>query len=570
MRIARSSASRRSRRVKSSRPITPPGFGWRSGANGAPTSQPLPSGGERTLPSPWGSRLASPSTSGSVRLHGVAAQRRRPMAHRVLVADDLSPAAIDLLRSRGIEPDVRVGLPPEALAKALGDADGLLIRSATRVTAGLLEAAPRLRVIGRAGVGVDNVDLEAATRRGVLVVNTPGGSSVAVAELALGLLLAVVRQVVTATVSLKAGRWEKKRFQGRELAGKTLGVVGVGNVGSALVTRAQAMGMKVVAYDPFIAPDAAARIGARLVELDALWRAADVVSLTVALAEALRSGHLGGAAFDVFAEEPPAPDHPLLALDNFVCTPHLGASTEEAQSAVAMAVAAQVASFLVDGVVQNAVNAPGLPKEVLERLGPYLPLAERLGHLAAQLAAGGLAEVEVEVAGELASSPTRPLAARVLVGLLRGFLDVPVNEVNAAAVARERGIALREIRSEGPQDYASLVSVTLRGQGTEVRVGGTVYGKRDPRIVRIGDHRVEGVPEGHAILCENEDRPGVVGNLGSALGAEGVNIARISLSRRDDRGIAFSFVNIDQPASPALQARIRGLPHVRWLKAISF
>jgi D-3-phosphoglycerate dehydrogenase/(S)-sulfolactate dehydrogenase len=528
------------------------------------------------------------------------------MAHRVLVADDLSPQAIDLLRSRGIEPDVRVGLPPAALAHALGDAEGLLIRSATRVTAELLEAAPRLRVIGRAGVGVDNVDLEAATRRGVLVVNTPGGSSVAVAELALGLLLAVVRQIVTATGSLKAGRWEKKRFQGRELAGKTLGVVGIGNVGSALVTRAQAMGMKVVAYDPFIAPDAAARIGARLVELDALWGAADVISLHVplteqtrnlvdrgvlarmrkgaillncargglvdelALAEALRSGHLGGAAFDVFAEEPPAADHPLLGLDNFVCTPHLGASTEEAQSAVAMAVAAQVASFLVDGVVQNAVNAPGLPKEVLERLGPYLPLAERLGHLAAQLAAGGLAEVEVEVAGELASSPTRPLAARVLVGLLRGFLDVPVNEVNAPAVARERGIALREIRSEGPQDYASLVSVTLRGQGTEVRVGGTVYGKRDPRIVRIGDFRVEGVPEGHAILCENEDRPGVVGNLGSALGAEGVNIARISLSRRDDRGIAFSFVNIDQPASPALQARIRGLPHVRWLKAISF
>src|SRR5512133_1894063 len=433
MRIARSSASRRSRRVKSSRPITPPGSGGapvltapphpgRSPAGGSERFRPLGAPASRRLPGRGAFDYMKSQPSGG-----------DPMAHRVLVADDLSPEAIDLLRSRGIEPDVRVGLQPAALARALGDAEGLLIRSATRVTAELLEAAPRLRVIGRAGVGVDNVDLEAATRRGVLVVNTPGGSSVAVAELALGLLLAVVRPVVTATVRLRAGRWETRRFQGRELAGKTLGVVGVGNVGSALVTRAQAMGMKVVAYDPFIAPDAAARIGARLVELDALWGAADVISLHVplteqtrnlvdrgvlarmrkgaillncargglvdelALAEALRSGHLGGAAFDVFAEEPPAADHPLLGLDNFVCTPHLGASTEEAQSAVAMAVAAQVASFLVDGVVQNAVNAPGLPKEVLERLGPYLPLAERLGHLAAQLAAGGLAEVEVEV-----------------------------------------------------------------------------------------------------------------------------------------------------------------------------
>jgi D-3-phosphoglycerate dehydrogenase len=495
------------------------------------------------------------------------------MKPRVLVADDLSPEAVAHLRSRGIDAEVRVGLAPGALEEAVAGCDGLIIRSATRVTAGLIAAAPRLRVIGRAGVGVDNVDLEAATRRGVLVVNTPGGSSIAVAELALGFLLALARHVVGASGSVKAGRWEKKRFQGRELAGKTLGVVG---------------------------------IGMRIVELDALWGEADVVSLHVplteqtrglvgrevlarmrkgafllncargglvdelALAEALASGHLGGAAFDVFDVEPPSADHPLLKLENFVCTPHLGAATEEAQSAVAISVAEQVAAFLLDGVVQNAVNAPGVPKEVLDRLGPYLPLAEKLGHLAAQLATGALGEVEVEVAGELASSPTRPLAARVLVGLLRAFLDVPVNEVNAAAVARERGIALREVRSEEPQDYASLVTVKLRGQGSEVVVAGTVYGKRDPRIVRIGDFRVEGVPDGPAILCENEDRPGVVGNLGNALGGEGINIARISLSRRDDRGTAFSFINVDHAASPALLDRIRKLPHVRWLKAVTF
>jgi (S)-sulfolactate dehydrogenase len=526
------------------------------------------------------------------------------MAPRILVADDLSAEAVERLRARGIEPEVRVGLTPAQLVGAIAPFDGLLVRSATRVTAQVIEAAPRLRVIGRAGVGVDNVDLEAATRRGVLVVNTPAGSSVAVAELALGLVLSLVRHLHEATASVKAGRWEKKRLQGRELAGKTLGIVGIGNVGSALAARARAMGMEVIAFDPFVSPDAAARMGVRIVELDALWGAADVVSLHVpltertrnlvdrdvlrrmrpgallvncargglvdeaALAEALAEGRLGGAAFDVFAQEPPPADHPLLALPNFVCTPHLGASTDEAQSAVALAVADQVAAFLVDGVVQNAVNAPGLPREVLERLGPHLPLAQRLGTLAAQLSTGAATEVEVEVAGELAGAPTRPLAARALVGILKGFLDVPVNDVNAVGVARERGIVLRELRSEEPQDYASLLTVRLRGPGGEVVVGGTVYGKRDARVVRIGDFRLDGVPEGPILLTENDDQPGVVGNLGTALGEAGVNIGRISLSRRDDRGIAFSLVNVDQLPGPGVLARIRALPHVRWAKAI--
>lgn len=530
----------------------------------------------------------------------------KPRQPRVLVADDLSPEGLDRLRARGVDVVAGTGLGPAELAAAAADCDGLVVRSATRVTAGLLEAAPRLRVVGRAGVGVDNVDLDAATRRGVLVVNTPGGSSTAVAELALGLLLSVVRHVGEATASVRSGRWEKKRFQGTELAGKTLGIVGIGNVGSALASRARGMGMAVIAYDPFIGAETAARMGVRLLPLDALWGEADVVSLHVplteqtrglvdravlgrmrrgavllncargglvdeeALAEALREGRIAGAAFDVFAQEPPPPDHPLLKLPNFVCTPHLGASTEEAQSAVAVAVADQVASFLLDGVVQNAVNAPGLPKEVLDRLGPYLPLAEKLGLLAAQLAGGGLTEVEVEVAGELAAAPTRPLAARVLVGLLRAFLDVPVNEVNAASVARERGISLREVRSEEPQDYATLLTVRLRGAGVAMTVAGTVYGRRDARVVRVGDFRVEGVPEGHAILCENEDRPGVVGNLGTALGAAGVNIARISLSRRDDRGIAYSFINVDQPPTPALLARVRALPNLREVRAVRF
>jgi (S)-sulfolactate dehydrogenase len=438
----------------------------------------------------------------------------------------------------------------------------------------------------------------------VVVMNTPGGSSVTVAELALAMILSLSRHVAAATASVKAGKWEKKRFQGHELAGKVLGVVGIGNIGSVLVERALAMKMRVIAYDPFISPDAAAKLGVSLVELDALWREADVISLHVplteatrnlvnagvlarmkkgaivvncarggivderALADALASGHLGGAALDVFDKEPPPPDHPLLALDGFVCTPHIGASTEEAQSAVAVAVAEQLAAYLVHGVVKNAVNVPGLPKEVMDQLAPYLPLAEKLGSLAAQLSPSGLTDVTVEVAGELAGVPMRPLAARALVGLLRTFLETPVNEVNAPALAKERGIALREVRSAEPHDYASLVTVTARGQGGEARVAGTVYGKREARIVRVGGFRLEAVPEGHVILVENEDAPGVVGNLGTTLGGAGVNIARISLSRLDDRSQAFSFLNVDSAPAAEVLERLRKLPHVTGVRAI--
>jgi D-3-phosphoglycerate dehydrogenase/(S)-sulfolactate dehydrogenase len=526
------------------------------------------------------------------------------MPARVLVSDDLSPEAVRILREAGLEVDVKVGLKPDELERIVGDYDALAVRSATKVTARLLEKAPRLKVIGRAGIGVDNVDLEAATRRGIVVMNTPGGSSVTVAELALAMILDLSRHVASATASVKSGRWEKKRFQGHELAGKTLGVVGIGNIGSVLVDRAQAMKMRVVAYDPFISQEAAAKLGAELVDLDALWREADVISIHVpltektrnlvdaavlakvkkgailvncarggivdetALADALASGHLGGAALDVFEKEPPPPDHPLLHLDNFVCTPHIGASTEEAQSAVAVAIAEQLALYLNQGVVKNAVNLASVPREVLEQLGPYLPLAEKLGSLAAQLAPAGPAEVQVEVAGEIGALAMRPLTARVLVGLLRRFLDTPVNEVNAPAIARDRGIAVREIRNAESHEYASLVTVQVRGQGGGTAVAGTVYGKRDARVVRVDAFRLEAVPEGDAILLVNDDAPGVVGNLGTTLGAAGVNIARISLSRADDRSSAFSFVNVDSAPSAELLERLRRLPHVRSVRAI--
>ncbi|MBK9518884.1 MAG: phosphoglycerate dehydrogenase [Anaeromyxobacter sp.] len=524
---------------------------------------------------------------------------------RVLVSDDLSTEAVQILRDAGLEVDVKVGLKAEALEAIIGDYEGLAVRSATKVTARLLEKATRLRVVGRAGVGVDNVDLEAATRRGVVVMNTPGGSSTAVAELALAMILSLFRHVAAATASVKAGRWEKKKFQGRELAGKTLGVVGIGNIGSILVDRCRAMKMKVVAYDPFISPEAAARLGVTLTDLEGVWREADAISLhvpltdqtrnlvdaaalarmkpgavlvncarggivdEVALAAALASGHLGGAALDVFDPEPPPAGHPLLALDNVVLTPHLGASTEEAQVAVAVAVAEQMAQYLKAGEVTNAINVPSLPKEVLAALGPYLPLAETLGALAGQLLPAGPTEVVVSVAGELASAPTRALANRALVGLLRHVLDTPVNEVSAPSAARERGLVLREERVAEAVDYASLLTVTVRGQGGEVSVAGTVYGKSEARLVRLNGFRLEAVPAGLVILCENDDAPGVVGNLGTTLGAAGVNIARISLSRLDDRTRAFAFLNVDSVPEPAVLDRVRALPHVRTVKAIT-
>jgi D-3-phosphoglycerate dehydrogenase/(S)-sulfolactate dehydrogenase len=524
---------------------------------------------------------------------------------KVLVADDLSPAAVSILRNAGLEVDVQVGLGPDQLLAIIGRYDGLAVRSATRVTARLLEAATRLRVIGRAGVGVDNVDLPAATRRGVVVMNTPGGSATTVAELALAMILALSRHVAAATASVKAGRWEKKRFQGRELAGKTLGVVGIGHIGSILVDRCLALKMKVIAYDPFISPEAAARLGVRLVELDVLWGEADVISLHVpltdqtrhmvnattlarmkptallvncarggivdeaALASALAAGRLGGAGLDVFEQEPAAADHPLLALDNVVLTPHLGASTEEAQAAVAVAIAEQLAAYLQGGVVKNAVNVASLPAEVLAQLGPYLPLAEKLGALAGQLVPAGPTEVVVSLAGDLAGAPARPLASRVLVGLLRHSSETPVNEVSAPEVARERGLTVREERVTASQDYAGLLTVTVRGKGGEATVAGTVYGKAEARIVRVGAFRLEAVPEGPILLCENDDAPGVVGNLGTTLGAAGVNIARISLSRTDDRTRAFAFLNIDSTPTAEVLAKVKALPHVRTVRAIT-
>ncbi len=526
------------------------------------------------------------------------------MAARVLVSDDLSPEGVEILKKAGLQVDVRVGLKADELERIIPEYDGLAVRSATKVNARLLERAARLKVVGRAGVGVDNVDIEAATRRGVVVMNTPGGSSTTVAELTLAHMFALARHVAQATASVKGGKWEKKKFQGRELAGKTLGVVGIGNIGSIVVERCRAMRMRVIAYDPFISAEAAAKLGVTQVSLDELWAQADFISLHVplteqtrnlvnaqtlarmkkgamlvncarggvideqALAAALASGHLGGAALDVFEQEPPPPGHPLLALDNFICTPHIGASTDEAQSAVAVAIAEQLAAYLTRGEVKNAVNLPSIPREAMDAVAPYLELAEKLGSLAAQIAPPSIAEVRVEFAGELSRGPHRALAAQALKGLLRHVLDQPVNEVSAPAIARERGLLVREDLASEAHDYVSLLTVHLRGAGGEASVAGTVFGRRELRIVRVNQFRLEAVPDGNIILCENDDAPGVVGNIGTALGAAQVNIARVFLSRDADRQSAFSLINVDSAPSAAVLEQLRALPHVRTVRSI--
>jgi D-3-phosphoglycerate dehydrogenase / 2-oxoglutarate reductase len=517
---------------------------------------------------------------------------------RILVSDELSPRGLAILEEAGLRVDVRTGLSAEAVAGIVGEYDGLAVRSATKVTASLLERASRLKVVGRAGIGVDNVDLDAATKRGIVVMNTPGGSSLTVAEHTFAMLLSLVRHIPSATASVKAGKWEKKRFEGHELAGKTLGVVGIGNIGSVVVERARAFGMSVVAYDPFIAREAAERLGARMVALDELWPAADVVSLHVpltektrrivnadtlarmkpgaylvnaargglvdeaALAEALREGRLAGAALDVFEKEPPPPDHPLLALENFVCTPHLGASTEEAQEAVAVQLAEQLVAFFRDGTIRNAVNVPSISRELLEKLGPWLTLATKVGALAAQLVRGRATAVTVEYAGEITTHDLRALTSHVLVGLLSVSAADTVNEVNAPSLARERGLTISEVRKPDAADYASTIGVRLEGGEGSVAVAGTVFGRRDLRIVRVDSFGIDAVPEGNLLVLRNEDVPGIVGRIGTVLGDAGVNIARIQLSRVAVGGQAFSMINIDSPAPPEVLQQLRLIPHV--------
>ena len=522
---------------------------------------------------------------------------------KVLISDNLSPRGVEILKNAGFDVDFRSKTPAEEIEQIIGDFDALIIRSATKVTAALLEKATRLKVIGRAGSGLDNVDIPAATKKGVVVMNTPGGNTVTTAEHTIGMLFACARMIPQAYASMKAGKWEKKKFEGVELWDKTLGVVGLGAIGGVVASRCAALGMKVLAYDPFISVEKARALGVELADLPTIWKRADFITVhtpktketanlintaTIAqmkdgvriincarggivneqdLYEALKSGKVGAAAFDVFEKEPPE-NHPLMTLDNFIATPHLGASTQEAQENVATAVAEQVVDYLVGGTVRNAVNVPSVPADQLPTLSPYINLAERMGLFQAQLCEGGLTEVLVEYSGEVASLKLEPVTLAALKGLLTPILEENVNYVNAPLIAKSRGIEVKVSTSSVASEYTSLVTIRIKAGGQQLSVAGTINSKKEPRIVQVDNFPMEAVPEGDMLVLMNNDKPGVIGGIGMLMGENGINIARMQFGRESAGGRAISVVSIDSPVSEAIMAKVRKLPNVLSVKQV--
>jgi D-3-phosphoglycerate dehydrogenase len=516
---------------------------------------------------------------------------------KVLVSDSLASEGLEILQqARGIEAINKPGLDPAELLELIGDVEGLVIRSGTKVTGEVIHRADKLRVIGRAGIGVDNVDVPAATARGIVVVNTPEGNNITTAEHAIALLVSLARHIPQATASMKAGKWEKKKFQGMELYNRTLGVVGVGNIGRIVAIRGRALGMKVVACDPYISSEAAARLDVEKVDFDELLARADAITVHVpknketlgllgreafakarkgvlvinaarggivdeeALLEALESGQVGAAGLDVYVKEPPEADHPLVSHDRVICTPHLGASTAQAQVNVAVAVAEQVRDYLTANLIRNAVNVPSVSPELMDQVRPYLVLAEKLGRFQGQLCAGAIEQVEVEYAGEVAELNVAPITIAVLKGLLEPVTE-RVNMVNAPMIAQQHGIKVVESKASRPQDFASAISVQVRGC-TDRLIAGAIFHGDQPRIVRIDDFMLEAIPEGATILITNRDQPGVVGTVGSLLGEEAINISRMQLALVRERNEAAMLVNVDSPPTDRVMERLRDLPHM--------
>jgi D-3-phosphoglycerate dehydrogenase len=523
---------------------------------------------------------------------------------KVLISDPMDPNAAEIFRSNGVDADEKPGLTKDELKAIIGGYDGLAIRSATKVTAEILDAATNLKVIGRAGIGVDNVDIPAATARGIVVMNTPFGNSITTAEHAIALMFALARELPQADASTQAGKWEKNRFMGVELTNKTLGLIGAGNIGSIVADRALGLRMKVVAYDPFLTPERAVAMGVEKAELAELLARADFITLhtpltdqtrnilsrenlaktrkgvriincargglidEAALKDALESGHVAGAALDVFAEEP-AKASPLFGTPGLVATPHLGASTTEAQVNVAIQVAEQMSEFLTRGGVTNALNMPSLSAEEAPRLRPYMALAEKLGSLVGQvdgLSATGLA---IEVEGAAAQLNQKPVTGAVLAGYMRVYSD-SVNMVNAPSLARDRGLDVREIRHDREIDYHTLIRVTATTPEGERTVAGTLFGNAAPRLVDIFGIPLEAELEGEMIYIVNEDAPGFIGRLGTTLGEAGVNIGTFHLGRRTAGGEAVALVSVDGHIEPELVARIEALPGVKRVKPLRF
>jgi D-3-phosphoglycerate dehydrogenase len=525
-------------------------------------------------------------------------------APKVLIADKLSPTAVAIFRERGVDVDVKTGLDRDALVEIIGAYDGIAVRSATKVTSKVIAAANGLKVIGRAGIGVDNIDVPAASAKGIIVMNTPFGNSITTAEHAIAMLLALARQIPQADASTQAGKWEKNRFLGVELTGKTLGIIGCGNIGSIVADRAIGLHMRVVAYDPFLSPERARDLGVEKVELDELLERADCITLhtpltdktknildakslartrpgvrivncargglvdEAALRAALDSGHVAGAAIDVFVTEP-ATENPLFGHPNVVCTPHLGAATTEAQENVALQVAEQMCDYLLRGAIANAVNFPSITAEEAPRLKPFIALAEKLGSFAGQLTETGLDMVRITYEGAVAEMKTRALTSAAVAGLLRPMLS-DVNVVSAPVVAKERGIVVEEVTRTHEGDYESLITVTVHTERGERSVAGTVFADGRPRIVEIKGIRVDAEFGPSMLYITNEDKPGFIGRFASLLGDAGINIATFALGRDARGGDAIALVEVDGPIPAEVIAGVQKLPHVKQAKPLAF
>jgi D-3-phosphoglycerate dehydrogenase len=524
---------------------------------------------------------------------------------RILIADTIADSGLALLREHpDVDVTVQTGLSPEALRATIPAYHGLVVRSATRVTAELLEAATSLQIVGRAGIGVDNIDVDAATRRGIVVMNTPEGNANTAAEHTISMLLALSRAIPQASAEVKAGRWERHKFLGVEVINKVLGVIGLGRIGTLVVRKAQGLGMTTIAYDPFISSEAAQKLGVELCDLPEVLRRADYITVHTpktaetthlisheefklvrrgvqvincarggiideeALHAALLNGTVAGAALDVFEHEPPPPDHPLLQLDNVICTPHLGAQTEEAQERVSLSVAEQMLDFFRHGQIKNAVNMPSLDAESSRAIQPYLLLAQKLGAFRVQLLEGGITSVTVRYSGDVADYGVQPITAAVLCGILGHFLGQQVNLVNAPLLARERAIRVIEQQQHDSEDYANMIEVEIVTDRQAGSVAGTLFGRSESRLVRLDHLPIEAVPEGHMLVFANQDTPGVIGRIGTTLGNAHVNIAGFHLGRMAPHETAISIVNVDTAVPPDVLDAIRAFPNLIYAKTV--
>jgi len=527
------------------------------------------------------------------------------MAHKVLISDKMSARAQEILKDSGIEVDVKTGLSPKEIKEIIADYDGLVVRSATKVTADIIQVADKLKVIGRAGMGVDNIDTETATDRGIVVMNTPGGNSIAAAEHAISLMMALARHVPQACASLKEDKWEKSKFIGVELYQKTLGVVGLGNIGRIVADRARGIKMKVIAYDPLVTEEKASEMGIELVTLDELLARSDFITLHVPktdetvglinkkniakmkdgvriinasrgivieehdLAEALDSGKVAAAALDVFSQEPPA-GNPLVGMESVICTPHLGASTVEAQQRVAITIANQIADYLKSGTITNAVNVPSVSGEILKVLKPYIHLAECIGSLQGQLVESPIQSVELIYSGRVTEYDITPITLSLLRALLAPAQD-DINYVNARRVAEERGISVQETTKRQSEYFASYIQLNTQTSRAPHSIGGALFGREEPRIVMLDGVYLDATPRGCVLVIHNDDQPGVIGNMGTLLGKHKINVNRLQLGLPKKGGdTAISFINIDTPASEEVLDELRQSENILVVKQVKF